>query len=41
MIPPDDGALRNGIGAAAIGSRIRCSSRSSSLSKSPVPFIGK
>src|SRR5712692_1016340 len=41
MIPPDNGALRSGIGAAAIGSRIRCSSRSSSLSKSPVPFIGK
>ncbi|HAC45539.1 MAG TPA: hypothetical protein DCF65_05660 [Chloroflexi bacterium] len=41
MIPPDDGALRNGIGAAAIGSRILCSSRSSSFSKSPVPFIGK
>src|SRR5260370_34789146 len=41
IIPPDDGALRNGIGAAAIGSRIRRSSRSSSLSKSPVPFIGK
>src|SRR5260370_22782291 len=41
MIPPDNGALRSGIGAAAIGSRIRCSSRSSSPSKSPVPFIGK
>src|SRR5260370_10647203 len=41
MIPPDDGALRSGIGAAAIRSRIRCSSRSSSLSNTPVPFIGK
>src|SRR5229473_2343424 len=36
---PPEVALRSGIGAAAIGSRTRCSSRSSSRSKSPGPFM--
>src|SRR5437660_10913336 len=39
--PPEIGVLRGGMGAAEIGSRIRCSSRSSSSSNSPAPFIGK
>src|SRR5260370_18469333 len=36
---PPEVALRSGIGAAAIGSRTGCSSRSNSRSKSPWPFM--
>src|SRR5258708_8450823 len=36
---PPEVTLRSGIGAAAIGSRTRCSSRSSSRSQSPWPFM--
>src|SRR5207245_11398764 len=41
VIPRDASVLRGGMGAAPIGSRIRCSSRSRSRSNSPLPFIGK